>query len=81
MNLLRKEFIWSNRKPRIKHSTQIGDPGAEGSLKNIDIESKFISSKISWMRRLKDSGRFLSIERFGNSFSLNSRGTLFLSQI
>ena len=51
---LYKEFIWSNRKPKIKHTALIGDY-AEGDLKDIDIESKLISIKISWVRRRKDS--------------------------
>ena len=51
---LHKEFIWSNRKPKIKHTAFIGDY-AEGGLKDIDIESKLLSIKISWVRRLKDS--------------------------
>ena len=51
---LHKEFIWSNRKPKIKHTALIGDY-AEGGLKDIDIESKLLSIKISWVRRLKDS--------------------------
>ena len=51
---LHKEFIWSNRKPKIKHTSLIGDY-TEGGLKDIDIESKLLSIKISWVRRLKDS--------------------------
>ena len=51
---LHKEFIWSNRKPKIKHTALIGDY-VEGGLKDIDIESKLQSIKISWVRRLEDS--------------------------
>ena len=54
MKSLHKEFMWSNRKPKIKHTALIGDY-AEGSLKDINIESKLLSIKISWVRRLKDS--------------------------
>ena len=54
MKSLHKEFIWSNRKTKIEHTTLIGDY-AEGGLKDIDIESKLISIKISWVPRLKDS--------------------------
>ena len=36
MKSLYKEFIWSNRKPKIKHTAVIGDY-AEGDLKDIDI--------------------------------------------
>ena len=49
MKFLHKEFIWSNRKPKIKHTTLIGDY-AEGGLKDIDMESKLLSIKISWVR-------------------------------
>ena len=45
---LHKEFIWSNRKPKIKHTALIGDY-AEGGLKDVDIESKLIWIKISWV--------------------------------
>ena len=54
MKSLHKEFIWSNRKPKIKHTTLIGDY-AEGGLQDINMESKLILIKISWVWRLKDS--------------------------
>ena len=50
IKFLRKEFIWSNRKPKIKHSALIGDY-ADGGLKDIEIESKLTSINISWVRR------------------------------
>ena len=45
-----KELIWSNKKPKIKHSALIGEY-AKGDLKEIDMESKLISIKISWVQR------------------------------
>ena len=39
LNTLQKSFIWSNRKPKIKHSTLIADYG-EGGYKDIDINRK-----------------------------------------
>ena len=38
----------SNRKPKIKHTALIGDY-AEGGLKDINMESKLISIKVSWV--------------------------------
>ena len=54
MKFLHKEFVWSNRTTKIKHSALIGDY-AEGGLKDIDIESNLILTKLSWVRRLIDS--------------------------
>ena len=48
MKSLHKEFIWSNKKPKVKHTALIGDY-AEGGLKDIGIKSKLISIKISWV--------------------------------
>ena len=36
LNILQERFIWSNRKPKIKHSTLIADYG-DRCYKNIDI--------------------------------------------
>ena len=54
MKSLHKEFIWSNRKPKIKHTASIGDHAEGGSI-DIDMESKLIPIKILWVRRLKNS--------------------------
>ena len=40
--------------PKIKHSTSIGDY-TNGGYKDVDIELKFESLKIIWIRRLLDS--------------------------
>ena len=61
MKSLHKEFILGNRKPKIKHTALIGDY-AEGGLKDIGIESKSISIKISCVRRLKNSNFYPSKE-------------------
>ena len=53
-NLIQKDFIWRGHRPKIKHSTLIGDY-ANGGYKDVDIESKFESLKIIWIRRLLDS--------------------------
>ena len=53
LNLIQKDFIWRAHLPKIKHSTLIGDYN-NGQCKDIDIESKFESLKIIWIRRLLD---------------------------
>ena len=52
--LIRKDFIWRAHRPKIKHSTLIGDY-IKGGHKDVDIESKFESLKIIWIGRLLDS--------------------------
>ena len=54
LNLMQKDFIWRAHRPKIKHSTLIGDY-TNGGYKDVDIESKFESLKIIWIRRLLDS--------------------------
>ena len=54
LNTLQKSFIWSNRKPKIKHSTLIADYGERG-YKDIDIKSKISALKITWVTRLLDT--------------------------
>ena len=50
---LHKDFIWSGKKPKIKHSTLIGDY-CEGGLRDVDINAKLLSIKLTWIKRLKD---------------------------
>ena len=49
-----KEFIWSGKRPKIKHSALIGDY-RKGGLKDIDIDAKFRYLKFMWIKRLNDS--------------------------
>ena len=44
-----KEFIWGERKAKIKHSTSTGDYRL-GGLKNVDIPSKIFSLKFMWIK-------------------------------
>ena len=53
LKALHKDFIWSGKKPKIKHSTLIGDY-CEGGLRDIDIDAKLLSLKFIWIKRLKD---------------------------
>ena len=48
-----KDFIWRGKRPKIKHSTSIGN-FENGGLKDIDIESKLKALKLSWIKRLLD---------------------------
>ena len=54
LNLIQKDFIWRDCRSKIKHSTLIGDYN-NGGYKDVDIEFKFESLKIIWIRRLLDS--------------------------
>ena len=47
------DFIWSNKRPNIKHSTLIGNY-AKGGLKDIDITAKMKALHLSWLNRLYD---------------------------
>ena len=49
---LHKEFIWNSKKPKIKHSSLIGEC-RDGGLKDILLTQKIFSLKISWVRQLK----------------------------
>lgn len=51
---IHRNFIWSNKRPNIKHSTLISDY-EKGGLKDIDIESKFKSLHLCWLKRLFDN--------------------------
>ena len=51
LNSIHKKFIWNNREPKIKHSTLIADY-EEGGYKDVDIKSKILSLKVSWISKL-----------------------------
>ena len=53
LKAIHKDFIWSGKKPKIKHSTLIGDH-CEGRLRDVDIGAKLLSLKFIWIKRLKD---------------------------
>ena len=54
LNLIQKDFIGRGRRPKIKYSTLIGDYN-NGGYKDVDIEFKFESLNIIWIRCLLDS--------------------------
>ena len=48
LNTFHKNFIWNNKRPKIKHSTLITDY-CEGGYKDVDIENKIAALKIKWV--------------------------------
>ena len=57
LQLLHKEFIWDGKRPKVKHSTLIGNY-EEGGFKDVDLPSKFKSLKIIWIRKFLDENNF-----------------------
>ena len=53
LKALHKDFIWSGKKPKIKHSTHVEDY-CVGGLTDVDIDAKLLSLKFIWIKRLKD---------------------------
>ena len=51
LNVIKKDFIWRGRKPKIKQTSLIGDYN-EGGMKDIDIKAKLDSLKIQWVKGL-----------------------------
>ena len=51
INSLRKDFVWRGKRPKIKHSTLIGDY-KEGGYKDVDTEVKIVALKIIWINKL-----------------------------
>ena len=58
MQALHRDFIWNSKKPKINHSSLIGNY-SDGGLKDIDLASKLESLKFSWIKRLRDTTDFL----------------------
>ena len=54
LNTLHRNFIWNNKRPKIKHSTLIADY-CEGGYKDVDIENKIAALKIKWVTKLLDN--------------------------
>ena len=51
---LHRESIWNGKNAKMKHSSLIGEYRHLG-VKEVDIDAKILSLKISWVRQLKDS--------------------------
>ena len=56
LNLLtsiEKDFIWNKSRAKIRHCSIIADY-KEGGYKDVDISSKLLAMKISWIKRFSD---------------------------
>ena len=53
LNSIQKDFIWNNSRAKIKHCSIIADY-KERRYKDIDISSKLLAMKISWIKRFLD---------------------------
>ena len=53
-NAIQKDFIWRGCKPKIKHTSLIGDHN-EGGMKDIDIKGKLESLQIQRVKRLTNN--------------------------
>ena len=54
LNILHKNYIWNNKRPKTKHSTLIADY-CEGDYKDVDIVNKIAALKIKWVTKLLNS--------------------------
>ena len=79
LNKIQQNFIWSGNNSKIKHRTLCNDYENEG-LKNVDIESKMISLRCSWVKRLYDESfhewkvipNYLITKALGDNFRFHS---------
>ena len=53
LNSIQKDFIWNKSHAKIKHCSIIADY-KEGGYKDVDISSKLLAMKISWIKRFSD---------------------------
>ena len=54
LNVIKKDFIWKGRKPKIKHTFLTGDHNV-GGMKDIDKKAKLKSLQIQWVKRLANN--------------------------
>ena len=57
LHRMQKEFPWQGKRAKIKHSMMIGSY-EKGGLKDVDLESKFQSLRIIWVRKILDKTNF-----------------------
>ena len=62
LDLSLKKFIWDSNRLKIKHSTLTADY-SEGGYKSVDVKSKLISLKQSWMKKILDDNFY--VKTFG----------------
>ena len=77
IQIIHKEFIQDNKKPKIKHSTMIASY-CDGGLKDTDNEAKLHSLRFSWITQLKDQDSFHPWKAAADKI-LRSVGTLSFS--
>ena len=53
LNSIQKDFIWNNSSTKIKHCSIIADY-KDGGYKDINVSSKLLAMKISWIKRFLD---------------------------
>ena len=53
LNSIQKDFIWNKSHVKIKHCSITGDYKV-GGYKDVDISSKLLAMKISWIKRFLD---------------------------
>lgn len=72
---IHKDFIWDGKRPKVKHSTLVGDY-CDGGLRDVDVVSKIKSLKLSWLNRLHDSNhhpwKVIPLHIFTKKFKYNS---------
>ena len=79
LNKIQQNFIWSGKNSKIKHGTLCNDY-ENGGLKNVDIESKMISLRCLWVKRLYDESfhewkvipNYLITKALGDNFLFHS---------
>ena len=54
LNSIQKDFIWNKSRAKIKHCSIISDY-KEGGYKDVNISSKLLAMKISWIKRFLDN--------------------------
>ena len=53
LNIIQRDFIWNKSCAKIKHCSIIADY-KEGGYKDVNISSKLLAMKISWIKRFLD---------------------------
>ena len=57
LHRMKKEFLWQGKRAKIKHSTMTGSH-EKGGLKDVELECKFQSLRIIWIKKILDKANF-----------------------
>ena len=76
MYKIQNNFIWQEKKAKIKHST-LCNGYEEGGMKNVDLRNKITSMQCSWVKRLfegdfSDCKVFLTGKYLGKNFKFHN---------